>query len=809
MKTIHLMFSLLACLSFSTVISQTTLSGKVTDEFGEAIPGVNIIIKDTYTGTITDFEGAFKLNVSHAPPLVLIFSYIGFQTQELSITGNDSNINIQMVEQAFKANEVTVTAQLREQALQDVPMSVGVITEKFIARANEIDDPGDLVGYIPGLSGKNYSSGGAWYSIRGISTNAFGIGSETSVGIFQDGVYNGRATVAATGFFDVERVEVLKGPQGTLFGRNASGGVISIHSKKPGLNKEIFLSSQVGNWGQLGGNWVLNYPLSNSLSVRYSGRHEKRNGVREVSNFNGHQAGAKDVLANRLSFLWRPSDKFNAWLKLENQNIEGGGYAVKSTVTDFGTTSGIFDRAYEVDVKPGDGNNFSAANLKLTWILNDNLSLNSITGYSKNDQHFFYDLDGTITNIASFNNPNDFTNFLEELRLNGKSDKLDWMLAASIFKEDINMLSEVTSNDYATIPAFLGAFGLGNYCEENPEACNEYANEKAYHTGNYTGYSVYGNLTYKLTSRFNTTLGLRYSNDVKKFTADMALGKGAFYDLAQANILGAPGQFSKNKSWGAFQPRLALDYKLSENTMIYGGYAKGFKSGGFNDITAESFEAETNNAFEIGMKSSFSNGRGRLNLSLYTQDYQNLQVESIVNGVIQVSNAGNVLSQGLEIETNFSFLQGFDLTANFAFNNAEYKNYVVPDSNDPTKTLDFSGKIPNRSPKTQATLIAQYAKEMGAGKTFVIRTDYAYQSKEFYDRENSDIHSQDAYGLINANIGFEGMWNGLVNLSVFGTNLTDKNYIVMAEDPLATGTIYLPGLPRLIGLKLAFNNLLE
>ena len=240
-------------------------------------------------------------------------------------------------------------------------------------------------------------------------------------------------------------------------------------------------------------------------------------------------------------------------------------------------------------------------------------------------------------------------------------------------------------------------------CDGNPD-CIANAMETVNDSGNYTGYSVYGNVTYALTKKLNATVGLRYSHDIKEFTTKSELGTGFLHGALGDNfLLGPMADASADETYSDVQPRFAIDYSPTDDVMIYASYNKGFKTGGFNTFTAEPFEAETNNAYELGLKSSLAGNRVKLNVSGYFSDYSNLQVLTIANAIVQTSNAGKVESQGVEIETSFNLAKGLDLHANVALNKAEYKEYKVQEVDlvsEDILDLDFTGNVPNRSPET-------------------------------------------------------------------------------------------------------------
>jgi iron complex outermembrane receptor protein len=782
------------------LIAQTSISGKVSDAAtGKALTGANVTVEGTYIGSTSDDNGRFSLNTSHPTPFILTFSFIGYESQHVEVTGSQPELNISLNTRPVGANTVIVTAQLREQELQDVPMAVSVLDEQLLRRSSEMKNIGDVSAYTPGLGGKNNATGQGWFTIRGLGTNSSIPGAEASIGVFHDGVYFGRTNWHGVGFFDVGRIEVLKGPQNTLFGRNASAGAISIHSHNPGFQKQIGISLAAGNEGQLKTDYILNFPFSDKLAVRLAGIWQQRDGVRTITNLNNREVGKLDNFANRLSFLYRPTSNFNALLKVVHHDYNSNGWSLKATNPDIGATPDKFEREFESDysgITPTDRNKALSGTLDLNWVLNPNLLLKSQTIVSRVKMAWEHDVDASPTYVLSFKNPAEARYVSQEFRLNGQSERLNWLLAASGYTEEIDMDFELLFSD-ANIAAL---FELPeDFCDQAD--CREFANELSRNQGDYQTLAFYGNLNYGLTDRLGITAGLRYTIDKKKFYTKMDLGTGAVHQATGGNILGSTGEVTSEEAWTGLTPRLTIDYSLAKGTRIYGGYSRGYKAGGFNNYTANPFNEEINNAYEVGLKSSFTNNRGKFNASVYLYDYKDLQVESIVNAIIEISNAASVESKGIEVETAFEVVRGLQIVANAAYNKAEFKEYVVANQ-------DFSGNVPPRSPQWMFNGILQYVKPVGRFGNFVLRADYVYQSKEFHTRDNFDEMASAPYSLVNGSVGLENLFNRGIDITAFGANLLNEEYIVLSDNVIGTGPSYVRGFPRTVGLKVNVNNFL-
>jgi iron complex outermembrane receptor protein len=808
------------------IVAQTTISGRVTEvATGDPLVGATILVKDAFSGAVSDGEGVFHFTTRQSLPLTLEVRHLGFAPQDVVLEKADTVLDIQLVPKRLMGNDIIVTAQLREQALQEVPISVSVLDEQVIKGTPVFDRAGDVVGYTPGFSGNDISATASYFTIRGIGSNAFGIGHESSVGIFVDDMYAGRVT-AMTAFLDVERIEAIKGPQNTLFGRNASAGVISVISNKPRNEKSLQVSVGLGNEGQKETIYSANYPLTRNFYARLAGRASFRDGVRTLTNHDNQQIQKLDLIANRLSFLYRPDLKWAFHLNLEHQLDDSGGLAIWNTNTDLGTTGNPFDRDIELSAKLVDEKKFLGARLQIDRFLGENLYLKSISGLRSLRFDSFIDADGSPIYFMNFFGPENSTTFLQDLRLVGQRSRLNWLIGGSLFAESIEKEVSFVFDDHAVLSRSdpIGENQLGfshpdfSLCDEVSDEllgpCVIENREDLRSEGDYLSYALYGDLTYALTDNINASVGLRYTVDDKKFETGLPPGMGIFQLWTRDNLMGpntGNTALTDQKTWSGLQPRIALDYSPKENIMAFASYARGYKAGGFNDITATPFDEESANSFEVGVKSGFGDGAFRLNVSGYYIDYTNLQVQNIQNVILVVDNAAEVESKGVEIETSVALVGGLSLIANASIGQARYQNYVV-DTLDTSQTppmaveADFSGNTPDRSPDNTFSFIAQYQGSLGNVGDLVARVDYAYQSKVyFFSRDNRPDLSQDGYGLLNAYISLERLWNGLLAVSIYGSNLTDQNYLIHTGDPVGLGANTVRGLPRLVGVRLGIS----
>lgn len=787
-------------------LAQNSISGSVNDEItSEPLPGANVVIEGTYTGTVTDFDGNFELETSIDFPITLVVSYIGYGTEKITVTESSETIEVRLSE-GVKMNEVVVTAQLREQVLQDVPISVSVVGAKLIEDNPSIKTVSDILSYVPGLTGGDFTGGSA-YNIRGVSSGIFNNSFENSVGIFQDGIFIGRISAAGNEFYDVDRIEVLKGPQGTLFGRNTAAGAISVHSNTPKPFNDISLGFTAGNEGQIIGDYVVNVPISDKFRFRWAGRYQKRDGLVEATDPDTgivSELNKTDFFGNRLSFQLLPSDKFKATLLLSYSTSDRGGTANVSTSPLLRDDLGIpipddmFTRKIEQDGPPKDETTNYGGTLLLDAILNENLVFESITGVRRNELDYRFDVDASSFNIGIFENPDKATSFSQEFRLKGTSDKLDWLAAASLFNENSTQIAVLEADASVLDLLFTeGALGLSPSIDRETHT----------HDAKTFSISAFADATYHVTDKFDITAGLRISSDKKEVNYMALLSDGAFQQGIGANVLTVDFGYgtidqTADKNWVAVQPRVNFSYKASDNALLFAGYSRGYKPGGLNDYDLRIIEPEFNNAFEFGLKTNFAEGRGLFNASAFYYDYSNLQVLEVVDARVGVNNAADVKSTGLEVETSYELFDNFTLGGNLALIRAEYKNFI-------TDSGDFSGNKTLYTPDVTYRINAEYRKRFESGFGFYIQTDYAYQSEMFFHESNADNRKADAYGLWNATAGLNGLFGNRVDVGLFFQNITDEKYIVNARDDLGDLPYITRGNPFYTGITVRLNNLLD
>ncbi|MBW7835062.1 MAG: TonB-dependent receptor [Sphingomonadales bacterium] len=703
--------------------------------------------------------------------------------------------------------EVVITATKRgETLLQETPLSITAFSSSDLD-AMHMESIRDLGKNTPGLVVSNNASYAQLY-IRGVGSNNVFIGSDPSVTVHIDGVYLARPLMVFTDFLDIERVEVLRGPQGTLYGRNSAGGTINIISRQPSNDLRMSLAGEYGNYDKRKLTGSVSGPLvDNRVMAGISILKNDRDGY--VDNVNPDTTA--DKLNNEDSFAIRGMLKFIPSESVEvlisgdyfesedygNQkkplHVDGFGNPVVIPIPGFSPT--IISDPWTVSI-PGDYPSYNdmttkGVSGKLTAHLSPEVTLTSLTAYRKLDFKAIVDSDATdVAAIGPFNPADKQDQFSQELQLTGNTGSLEWLAGLYYFTEESDFLATAEAPFFGLI---FSGFMTTDFLSVNDV------------TGKTDAYAAYVQGSYAVNEKLSLTAGIRYSHEKKSIDASASI----FLDGFELPI----GFTNQDKdSWDGWTPKFGLDYKVNDDVMLYASITRGFKSGGFNfSADQPSFDPEFLWAYEIGIKSDLADKRLRANASAFYYDYTDLQVQGFkdlsdsggVAGVI-LTNAANATVKGFELEVTALPVPQFMLSASVAYLDATYDEFITARSAMPTVPVDVSGNVLNNSPKWAFNISAQYDVTLGDKGTLSFRAGYKWQDDVFFNSQfNDPLMGQKSFGLLDARIGYispDKRWE----VSVFGNNLTDKAYYTDMADYSPLGLIGHITPPRTYGIKLAY-----
>lgn len=587
--------------------------------------------------------------------------------------------------------KIQVTARKREESLQEAPLSLTAFSGDGL-EARGIENISEIGGVTPNLTYQNSPGAGGSSSvatvyIRGVGQRDFLGTIDNGVGFYVDGVYIARTVGATVDLLDVDRVEVLRGPQGTLFGRNSVGGAVALYSKKPTENFEGYVDATIGTDSLAKLKVSVNGALADNLFGNFSALNATQDGY--VSRPAGGDLGDDDILALRGSLLWEAADDVEVSLILdhstENENgpafeISDAGTLVDGSFAAFynnvlqaetcGYPAGIsstdpicYNNQYATEGENlGTAPTYSdttawGANLQVTWDINDNLQLKSITAYRDLDAEFARDADASPLTVVHFYDSFEASQFTQEIQLMGSTEdgKLNWITGLYYFDEEGNNRN-------------INDFAIANFDSDNDFTT--------------TSSAIYAQATYSFTEKLDLTLGVRYSDEEKTFdptqvviSSNIGLENGSLLLPLGLNKIDVKET----------TPMANLAYKATDELMIYASYTEGFRSGGFVQRifpaldTVPSFGPEYVESYELGFKYDSNDKPFSVSGAVFQMDYTDIQVRTQNPGFVGFfeANVGSAEISGFELESKLAFADYWFIEAAVGYTDAKFTNIDV------------------------------------------------------------------------------------------------------------------------------------
>lgn len=668
--------------------------------------------------------------------------------------------------------EVIVTATKREVSVQRSSLSITALTEVALRNA-DITDTRKLATQAPGLTiGADGGLGTVPISIRGIGSGGNGIGSDDPVALYIDGVYLGRPSSSVFDLVDLERVEVLRGPQGTLYGRNATGGAISFITKKPNFEEtEGFMSLTYGKFNATEARGYVTAPINENFAWKLSGGYSSMDGYAKNIYFGTPtlpQLGAQNPFGEDLN-------QMRAMLAFRGERIEGslsfdhGNFAFNGVSKDVrGFQTGVQTSPFAfVDPDTYSTNSpntrdrtFSGTNLSFAYDVSDSVQLTSITAYRDSQYREQNDSDGTPNFTFYGKWLEDQRQVSQELRLASVGESpLQWIVGGFYFNENSRWLAST----YFGIGPLAGTFS-------NRVTTNETKS-----------YAAFGEVTYQVSERLKAGLGLRYSDEKKDFTYALSVGTKVLPDPTVV----FPTAQRNNIQDSAVTPRFVLEYQVNEDVFSYANVSKGFKSGGFNLVSIDNFAPEFIWNYEVGVKADTLDRRLRTNLSVFYSDYSDLQVRIPVQpGQVSVRNAATAEIKGAELEIKFVPTDSFKIEGNVAYLDAKYADFrspifdTRPGSPTSGQIISFTengGKTLNRAPEWKAYLAAEYAIKLAGASKLTLRAEGYHEGTVFFSESNDPVLSRPAIEVFNLRAFFDLNEQARIKASL--ENVSNKRYL--------------------------------
>lgn len=642
--------------------------------------------------------------------------------------------------------DIIVTAQRREQLALETPLSLTALDNSLIER-KQVTGLADLTFAAPGVR-SGQQQGVNRIFIRGIGLSSFASGADSSIAFYVDGVYVGRPTEQLSSFFDISRLEVLRGPQGALYGRNATGGAINLITNDPTRERGGYLNFSVGNYDLIQTEGAVNLPLSanGDLRARVAFKVIKRDGYGYDFGTN-HDINDANAQSARATIQYNPNNDIDVKLigqythERDNNNYgaSSGAYPgyVLQGVSEFGGFSIKDSQDIATDVQsPANRREGYALTLNARINLTDRLSLNSITGWRQ-----FYrrniassDLTSVGLGITDYEEQNE--QISQELILNYDLSDLQITAGATYYHETVDNL---------TVVPFIQ---LGDLLYKQ-EGTLEIDSVAAYIQG-----------TYSITPRLRATVAGRYSTERRTSVGSFSFGMVTPIDDA--------------RRWSAFTPKFGAEFDLTSKTLIYASATNGFKSGTFNvGQVNPAINPEKIWAYEAGIKSRLLDNKLDITAAAFHYDYSDLQVNKILGLATLTTNAAAAKITGGEISANARVTPQFTLDANFTYLHSRFSEFLSVNPLTPeAAAIDLSSNPLPGSPKYSATVGGQYVLPLSENYELTLNADAAYQSRIYFSEFQDEVISQK--GVTKINLSAKLSFNNDLSVTVWGKNVTDK-----------------------------------
>ena len=711
--------------------------------------------------------------------------------------------SVSVLAQDNALEEVVVTATKRSVALQDLAGSANVLGADKLGPGG-IQEVRDMQVDIPNLSlGDQF--GFARVFMRGIGMTSIDIGGEGAVAFLQDGAIVPRPAAQLMGMFDLDQVEVLRGPQGTLYGRGATAGAINMVTAKPGKELGGYLSVTAGNYGLAQFKGAIDVPMGDALSMRLAGSLDSRDGYGN-NIFTGSDINDRDASAYRATFVYDAGGPLTATLSAQYYEEDDNNYAFSyfgqsegsSIPVPFGvpilggnTVGMVGGGFYDInsDQEPINDRDGQLINLTIDYAFNDRWSLKSITSSQSMDRFLRDDLDSTDANLFGQNNyTEESDSFGQELILNYSADQLDVLGGVMYFEEDLygEVRVPLTNLCFLLAPAACGTpvgdfLNGGNYLQDGDVDIE--------------AWGAYVEANYSISDKWSVIAGLRYNYEERD-------GTGSFiFDAISLNV-----PTNQRESWNDLTPRITLQYSPNDNMLLYATYTEAFKSGVINTgSTSPPLDPETVDAFEVGLKGQNASGTLRYSVAAFFYDYQDMQISFVdETSTVSTVNAAEAENSGIELEVDGSLGNGFAFDFYLTYLNAEYQEFFNGDYANGFAITDLSGNTLPNAPESTAKLGLTWEGAVGGG-TLTVRGEAYYQDDVYFTEWNREDAYQKSYEQINASVDYS--WNDQWLLSLWGRNLSDEevmsNNIITAPlyDSLRVGAV-LP--PRTYGATVTY-----
>lgn len=818
-KTILVTSFLVAfCLSAK---SQIILQGTVKDVTNnEPLVGAFITIKGM-GGMIgvAELDGTYRVIVptpSEARNIIVSVSHIGYIERkdivELLPVDDGETIfqNFEMEPDPVAIKEVTVTANKVEEKLQNVPISVTAISAKDLENRT-VSNTTEALETIPNLVTDAYLPNQPTFSLRGLASNFDNNGIENSVALYIDDVYYSRSFNFNSTLMDIERVEVLRGPQGTLFGKNSVGGVIHIISEEPKMGNSAAVELSAGNFNfyqaRAKGNLEL---IEDKMAIRLAGAYKSRDGWLVDENEALEDQNGIEFGGGRLSWLYRPSNKFDIMLKGTYSRDGKASFTTDYIPSTFGNRLEVSDtiatdrRSHQNDEGIYFDREVYGGVARMTYKLDQVHTLTSVTSFNGVNTNFLKDFDVTPVDATNFTRNAEVQTVTQEIRLSTPREnrKLFYIAGLYFLQERLDTRDSIALKEpFAAV--WQQQFGLP--VQPIPGYFEFVSPNSIINSTSIAGFAS-GSAEVSESIRFNA--GIRYTSETKEL--EYFQNVGADYDLislAVAQVGSRDKPLIREVTDNQVSFNVGVDFQTSDQTLLFLSLSRGFKGAGFNTEFAPDslggtlvFRPEFINNYEVGLKMKFS-GRYRLNMTAFVTDYKDKQETAPGGSAYRVANAKSAQGVGFESELAALFGSHVRLDASLGLLSLRYLDF--PFSDRVGQPINLSGSRLYKAPQFTFQISPSYAANVGPDLKVRLQFDYAYVGKTYNDIYNTEALARDAAGTLNGRLEFSNR-KGRFSVALWAKNITDVVYFQHAWE-FNFGSHVAVNPPRTLGVELRMN----
>lgn len=764
-KNVLLILAILA--AGLSVQAQTThrLTGRIVNRNNEPVPYVTVHILNSSYNTVTDSAGNFSLQKLAGERFLIQFTRVGFEekVQEINVTGNETSLNITLDPSVKELARVVVSADKRETVFKNLPVAVSVFNSRQLQEFR-VWNVNELSSVVPSFYASEPGDKRNVSSLRGITTTSY----DPAIATYIDGVNQFTLDMYIPQLFDVDRVEVLHGPQGTMYGRNAMGGVLNITTRQPTNHVSGFAEISAGNYGLQRYTAAIRTPvIKDKLFIGAAGLYEGYHGYYK-NDFNNSDFDKQHSIIGNYYLKYLPAANWSLTLNAKHADNRNNGPFTLAYYDDQFKPFHVNQNALTTMVD-------KTFNTSLTLNhTNSHFALTAQTAYQSNYRYYKQPIDADFSPIdavslinnygRSWNHVNALT---EEIRISSPAAirRLQWTAGTFLFLQSSpNKQATRFGNDATMIGLTDSNFSTINSAKANGK-----------------GIALFAQGTYTLSSRFDITAGLRYDHEYKK---QSILGEYQ-HDPNPDPVFAYRTDTSGTATFNALSPKVSLLYKANEQNSVYASYSRGFRAGGLTPLSSDPsqpalyvYKPEYSNNFEAGYRTGFLDKKAQLNFVLFYSTVNKAQLPTLVlpDAVTIIKNVGTLYSKGLQADIDLAPVKGLEIMYQFGYTNASYHNTSIS-VNGAEQKID--GKKQIFTPDITSMLMAQYSYTLNEKKDIrvLLRGELKSFGRIYFDLLNT--LSQSPYSLVNLRAGIT---NNKLGAYIWCRNLLNKKYLSYAYD---------------------------